>query len=84
MPQKPYRKVVEQHGCIVCGRVYNVLVLYNPVGKFIDCTVTDPGGRRIPDPNRPLVACYRHSETEVEQALAKHYPGKAQLEDEDE
>ncbi len=84
MVNKPNRKVVEQHGCIVCGRLYNILVIYNPAGKMIDCTVTDPGGRRIPDPDRPLVACNRHSESEVERALAKHYPGKAQAEDEEE
>lgn len=83
MPQKPYRKVVEQHGCIVCGRVYNVFVLYNPAGRLVDFTVTDPGGKKIPNPDRPLVACYLHTEEQVKEALVKHYPGKAQ-EEEDE
>ncbi len=78
------RKVVEPHGCIVCGKVYNMLVVYSPAGKLVDCTVTDPGGRRVPDPERPLVACLRHRETEVETALAKHYPGMVQPEDEEE
>ncbi len=84
MVNKPNRKVVEPHGCIVCGAVYNVLVIYNPAGRMIDCTVTDPGARRIPDPDRPLVACNRHSPEEIERALAKHYPGKSQPEDEQE
>lgn len=75
------KKVVEPHGCIVCGKVYNMLVVYSPDGKLVDCTVTDAGGRRVPDPNRPLVACDRHTESEIETALAKHYPGMPQAED---
>ncbi len=77
------RKVVEPHGCIVCGRIYNMLVVYSPNGKLVDCTVTDAGGRRISDPDRPLVACTRHSQSEVEAALRKHYPGAAQPGDEE-
>jgi len=78
------RKVVEPHGCIVCGRVYNMLVVYSPEGKLVDCTVTDAGGHRVPDPDRPLVACDRHTESQVETALARHYPGRLQKEDEEE
>ena len=77
------RKVVESHGCIVCGRVYNLLVVYSPQGKLVDCTVTDPGGHRVMDPDRPLVACDRHTQSQIEAALEKHYPGKAQKEDEE-
>ena len=68
--------VVEQHGCIVCGKVYSLLVEYAPDGQLVDCTVTSPGGRRVPDAHWPMVACNKHPETEVETALAKHYPGK--------
>jgi hypothetical protein len=75
------KRVVEPHGCIVCGKIYNLLVVYSPEGKLVDCTVTDAGGRRVPDPNRPLVACKQHRESEVETALAKHYPGNAQKQD---
>jgi hypothetical protein len=64
--------------------VYNMLVVYSPEGKLVDCTVTDPGGRRVPDPDRPLATCLRHRESEVETALARHYPGMAQAEDEKE
>jgi hypothetical protein len=77
------RKVVEAHGCIVCGRIYNMLVIYSPDGKMVDCTVVDAGGRRVPDPNKPLVACNKHRESEVETALTRHYPGMAQPEDEE-
>jgi hypothetical protein len=76
--------VMEQHGCIVCGKVYNVQVEYAPDGRLLDCTVTSPGGRRVPDEHWPLVACERHTETEIENALAKHYPGKAAEDLEDE
>jgi hypothetical protein len=74
---------VEQHGCIVCGKVYNLLVIYDPEGKLVDCSVTSPGGRRVRDEHWPLVACERHSEEEIDAALAKHYPGKAKEDPED-
>ena len=75
------KNVVEPHGCIVCGRIYNLLVVYSPDGKLVDCTVIDAGGQRVQDARRPLVACDRHTEKEIETALARHYPGKEQPED---
>ena len=72
---------VEQHGCIVCGKVYNMLVVYTPSGKMFGCTVTSPGGRVVADEIRPLVACNKHRQMEVETALARHYPGMEQPED---
>jgi len=69
--------VVEQHGCIVCGKIYNLLVIYNPEGKLVDCTVTSPGGQRVRDAHWPLVACNQHTETEINTALANHFPGKS-------
>ena len=70
--------VVEQHGCIVCGKVYNLLVIYAPDGRLVDSTVTSPGGHPVRDAHWPLVACDRHTEEEIRVALAKHYPGKAE------
>ena len=67
---------VEQHGCLVCGKVYNLLVIYTDSGQFVDCSVTSPGGRRIQDDSRPLVVCNIHSGSQIETALARHYPGK--------
>jgi hypothetical protein len=75
--------VVEQHGCIVCGIVYSLLVVYGSDGKLVDCTVTSPGGQRVRDENWPLVACNRHSQAEIKTALANHYPGKAKEDLED-
>jgi hypothetical protein len=75
--------IVEQHGCIVCGRVYNLLVVYDPDGRLVDCTVTSHGGQRVMDAERPLVACTRHTPDEIRAALANHYPGKEKVDLED-
>jgi hypothetical protein len=69
--------VVEQHGCIVCGKVYNMLVVYAPDGRLVDCTVNSPGGRRVEDSTRPLVTCTHHHPDVIKTALARHYPGKS-------
>ena len=71
----------EPHGCIICGRSYEVLVVYAPSGRMVDCTVMTPGGQRVPDPQRPLVACDRHSSQEIEAAYASRYPGGPRAED---
>jgi succinate dehydrogenase/fumarate reductase-like Fe-S protein len=71
----------EHHGCIVCGKLYEVYSVYDTNGKFIECKVMTAGGRRVPDPNRPLVACERHTEAEVEAAVIRVY-GKQKDEDE--
>ena len=71
------RNVTERHGCIVCGRSYEVLVVYDPSGKFLDCTVMSPGGGHcLGGHGRPLVACDRHSQTEVDAAVGAHFPGQ--------
>jgi hypothetical protein len=72
---------VEPHGCIVCGKLYNLLVVYTPAGKMTGCTVTSPGGSVVADEVRPLVACNTHRGEEIETALARHYPGTEQPED---
>jgi hypothetical protein len=72
---------IEQHGCIVCGKLHTMLVVYSPSGRMVDCTMTSPGARVVPDKNRPLASCNSHSEAEVDFALAKHYPGMEQEEE---
>jgi hypothetical protein len=71
----------EPHGCLVCGRSYDMLVVYAPDGRMVDCTVLTAGGRRVPDPQRPLVACDRHPSQEVQAAYAQRYPGGPRAED---
>jgi hypothetical protein len=73
--------MVEQHGCIVCGKIHNLLVVYPPSGKMVGCTVISPGGHPLPDAVRPLPACNTHSGAEIETAPARHYPGTEQAED---
>ncbi len=63
----------EMHGCIVCGKLYQLYVVYDAQGKFIGCKVMTPGGRVVPNPVRPLVACERHTEKEVEAAVERVY-----------
>lgn len=72
---------VEPHGCIVCGKLYNLLVVYTPAGRMTACTVISPGGQLVPDPVRPLAACITHTGEEIETALLLHYPGMEQPED---
>jgi hypothetical protein len=74
---------VEPHGCIVCGRLHNLLVVYSPLGKLVDSTAVSPGGQVVPDAVRPLAACNTHSRQEIETALAKHYPGSVQDDDDE-
>jgi hypothetical protein len=59
------KNVVEIHGCIVCANLFNLLVVYTPEGKLLDCTVTSPGGHIVPDERRPLVACDTHTAEEI-------------------
>jgi hypothetical protein len=40
---------VEQHGCIVCDKIHNLLVVYTPSGKMVACIVISPGGRVVAD-----------------------------------
>ena len=59
------KTVVEIHGCIVCAKLFNLLVVYTPEGKLVDCTVTSPDGHRVMDERRPLVACDTHTAEEI-------------------
>ncbi len=65
--------VGEMHGCVVCGKLYQLYVVYNADGKFIGCKVMSPGGRVVPNPARPLVACERHTQKEVEAAVERAF-----------
>jgi hypothetical protein len=62
-------KIVDEiHGCIVCANLFNVLAVYSPDGKLLDCTVTSPGGHIVSDKYRLLVACDAHTAKEIEPA----------------
>jgi hypothetical protein len=65
------KNTVEVHGCIVCARMFNILAVYNPDGRLVDCSVTSPGGHCVPDERRPLVACDTHTAGEIEIAYKR-------------
>jgi hypothetical protein len=69
--QSGNKKVVEMHGCIVCARIFNILVVYTPDSRLVDCTVTSPGGHRVRNEQWPLVACNIHTAAEVETAYKR-------------
>ncbi len=79
MPEKHTKG--EMHGCIVCGKLYQLYVVYDANGKFVDAKVMSAGGKRVPNANRPLVACEKHSDKEIEAAVTRVYGDQKQDED---
>jgi hypothetical protein len=71
----------EMHGCIVCGRLYQLYVVHDSNGNFIGSKVMSGGGKEVKGAGRPLVACERHSDDEIARAVERVY-GK-QKEDDD-
>ena len=61
----------ELHGCVVCGKPYQLYVVYDDQGKFVDCKGMSQDARRVPDANRPLVACNTHSDGKIAEALQR-------------
>lgn len=59
------RTVVEIHGCVVCAKLFNILVVYTPEGKLLDSTVTTPGGHIVSNEQRPLVICDAHAKDQI-------------------
>lgn len=72
----------EVHGCIVCGKLYELVVAYDASGKFIASKVLGAGGKPVKDATRPLVACEKHTDEEIERAVNRVYGG-GQEEEED-
>lgn len=70
----------EMHGCIVCGKLYQLYVVYDSEGKFIDSKVMSAGGKEVKGYGRPLVACERHTREEIARAVNRVY-GKPNEED---
>ena len=76
---------VEVHGCIVCGRLLNVLAVYAPNGKLVGWTVTSPGGYCVPDEIQILAACETHNANDIESAHKRWQSrNEKELEDEQE
>jgi hypothetical protein len=71
----------EMHGCIVCGKLYQLLVAYDGDGKYIASKVMSAGGREVKYPERPLVACEKHTDEEIERAVNRVYGGEQEEDD---
>ncbi|MFH1185450.1 MAG: hypothetical protein V1755_10500 [Chloroflexota bacterium] len=71
----------EMHGCIVCGRLYKLYVVYGPSGRFMDSIVMSAGGKRVPHPVRPLVACEHHGADQIRRAVERIYGENSPEED---
>ncbi|MEW6287886.1 MAG: hypothetical protein AB1509_16870 [Chloroflexota bacterium] len=65
----------EVHGCIVCGNLFQLLVAYDAEGKYIGSKVMSAGGKEVKGANRPLVACDKHTDEEIERAVQRVYGG---------
>ena len=70
----------EMHGCIVCGKLYQLYVVHDAEGKYIGSRVMTSGGKEVKGYGRPLVACERHSDEEINRAANRVY-GKSKDED---
>ena len=71
----------EMHGCIVCGKLYQLYVVHDANGKYIGSKVMSAGGKEVKDAGRPLVACEKHTNEEIERAVKRVY-GNQHNEDE--
>jgi hypothetical protein len=71
----------EMHGCIVCGKLYQLYVVYDSEGRYLDSKVMTAGGKEVKGAGRPLVACEKHSEDEIGRAVQNVY-GRPHLEEE--
>jgi hypothetical protein len=67
MPEKHTKG--EMHGCIVCGKLYQMYVIYDPDGKFVGSKIMSAGGRSVHNVFHPLVACATHSSDEIKAAV---------------
>jgi hypothetical protein len=63
----------EMHGCIVCGKLYQLYVVYDSQGKYVGSKVMSAGGKEVEGYGRPLVACERHTSEEIERAVNRVY-----------
>jgi hypothetical protein len=70
-PMSDNENVVEIHGCVVCAKLFNVMAVYTPDGKLVDCAITSPGGHRVQDEHQPLVACDTHTAEDIEAAYKR-------------
>jgi len=71
----------EIHGCIVCGKSYQLYVVYDANGKFVDFKIMSSGAKPVAHPLRALVACEQHDKDQIEAAVARVFDAKDEDED---
>ena len=71
----------EMHGCIVCGKLYQLYVVYDANGNFTGSKVMTTGGKEVKDEKRPLVACEKHTDEEIERAVKRVFGDQDLFED---
>ena len=72
----------EAHGCIVCGKLYQLYVVHDSEGKYLGSKVMSAGGKEVKGYNRPLVACETHSPDEIGRAADRIY-GRPRMEEDE-
>jgi hypothetical protein len=72
----------EMHGCIVCGKLYQLLIAYDSNGNYIGSKIMSAGGREVTGAGRPLVACETHDNDDVARAVERVYGRQSQQDDE--
>ena len=70
----------EMHGCIVCGKLFQLYVVHDSTGKYVGSKSMSAGGKEVKDASRPLVTCETHTKEEIERAVMKAY-GKQNKDD---
>jgi hypothetical protein len=74
----------ETHGCIVCGKLYQLYVVHDSEGKYLGSKVMSAGGVEVKGYGRPLVACETHSPDEIGRAADRVYGRPPEIEEEEE
>jgi hypothetical protein len=72
----------ETHGCIVCGKLYQLYVVHDSDGNYLGSKVMTPGGKEVTGYGRPLVACEKHSAAEIGMAADRVY-GRPKMEEDE-
>lgn len=67
----------EMHGCIVCGKLYQLYAAYDSNGGYIGSKIMSAGGKVVKDTNRPLVACEKHTDDQIKKAVERAYGEQA-------
>ncbi len=68
----------EMHGCIVCGKLYQLYAVYDANGNYMGSKVMSAGGKEVTGANRPLVACESHTANEIARAVQRVYGNQNQ------